>query len=115
DESQRLTIGAAAASRRIKSTFTPRGDVERGRSRRTVSNALALISAPGMSLLRDAEVGCTSWSDGAVGPTMATLPLKVPGAHPPASRSENETDRTCPGGPVKSIGVPLPGKLDRGT
>ena len=46
------------------------------------------------------DVGCTSWSDSATGPTTTTLLRKKPGANCPRITLENEIVRTVPGGPA---------------
>ena len=77
----------------------PTGAGWSGRPRRTVSIAFAWISAPDISPLPVVDVGCTSWSDGAEGPTTTILLRKKPRGILPCTTRENETVRTVPGGP----------------
>ena len=65
-----------------------------------MSIAFAWISAPDISSSAPVvEVGWTSWSDGADGPTTTSLSRKVPGGVLPSHDRENEIVWIVPGGP----------------
>ena len=82
--SRMLAIGATQAEQDDQQDVEPRRRVlQREALASTVSSAFAWISAPGITRPRSCDVGWTSWSDGAIGPTTTILSLKKPGG--PAS------------------------------
>ena len=95
-----LATGASMPSSTIRSTSSHGGADSSGSPRRTVSSALAWISAPAISSSPPVvEVGWTSCRDGADGPITTSLSLNVPGGVFPSTTFENEMLLIVPGGP----------------
>ena len=80
-------------------TLTPPGTSLRGKPSSAVAAELAWISAPGIRSSPEEEVGCTSCSEGATGPTTTILPRsRASGTLPSDQRSRTGTSHVR-GGP----------------